>query len=185
MFDQILSPCTSNYATIPIAGQQKNIHMVMSPGHLSPPFIKGCDTPSLQLQIHHHSHLPPLRICSMRWRAATSGMVARMLSRIRMACEGWKRKRICHRENAGTLGWYPSCLRPPQRSPLLYKVYMGLIIKGTIPRVPPFSLWIWGDSHENKLQFFFSNPLWHYEVPLLRWMDDDTGMTQVIQGFQQ
>ena len=23
----------------------------------------------------------------------------------------------------------------------LYKVYMGLIIKGTIPRVPPFSLW--------------------------------------------
>ena len=45
-----------------------------------------------------------------------------------------------HRENAGTLGWYPSCLKPP-RSPLegdipnrypLYKVYMGLIIKGTI-----------------------------------------------------
>ena len=54
----------------------------------------------------------------------------------------------CHRENAGTLGWYPSCLSPP-RSPLkgdipnkypLYKVYMGLIIKGTIPRVPAFSL---------------------------------------------
>ncbi len=47
------------------------------------------------------------------------------------------------------LGWYGSCLTPP-RSPLkgdirnkypLYKVYMGLIIKGTIPRVPPFSLW--------------------------------------------
>ena len=43
-----------------------------------------------------------------------------------------------HRENAGTLGWYPSCLSPP-RSPLkgnissiypLYKVYMGLIVKG-------------------------------------------------------
>ena len=46
------------------------------------------------------------------------------------------------------LGWYPSCLSPP-RSPLkgdipnkypLFKVYMGLIIKGTIPRVPPFSM---------------------------------------------
>ena len=54
-----------------------------------------------------------------------------------------------HRENAGTLGWYPSCVSPP-RSPLegdipnrypLYKVYMGLIIRGTIPRVPPFSSW--------------------------------------------
>ena len=53
------------------------------------------------------------------------------------------------RENAGTLGWYPSCLSPPKR-PLeggipnkypLYKVYMGLITKGTIPQVPPFSLW--------------------------------------------
>ena len=47
----------------------------------------------------------------------------------------------------GTLAWYPSCLKPA-RSPLegdipnrypLNKVYMGLIIKGTIPRVPPFS----------------------------------------------
>ena len=45
---------------------------------------------------------------------------------------------IIHKENAGTLGWYPSCFSPP-RSPLeggipnkypLYKVYMGLIIKG-------------------------------------------------------
>ena len=45
------------------------------------------------------------------------------------------------------LGWYPSCLTP--KKPLkrgisskypLYKVYMGLTIKGTIPRVPPFSL---------------------------------------------
>ncbi len=51
------------------------------------------------------------------------------------------------------LRWYPSCLTPqgalskgiyrdiPNKYPL-YKVYMGLIIKGTIPRVPPFSLWI-------------------------------------------
>ena len=62
----------------------------------------------------------------------------------------WFWKRVAHRENAGTLGWYPSCLSPP-RSPLkgdipnkypLYKVYMGLIIKCTIPRVPPFSLWV-------------------------------------------
>ena len=54
---------------------------------------------------------------------------------------------IKHRENAGTLVWYPSCLSPsksplksdiPNRYPL-YKVYMGLMIKGTISRVPPFS----------------------------------------------
>ena len=51
-----------------------------------------------------------------------------------------------HRENGGTLGWYPSCSRPT-RSPLegdisnkypLYKVYMGLIIKGTLSRVHHF-----------------------------------------------
>ncbi len=60
-----------------------------------------------------------------------------------------------HRENAGTLGWYPSCLSPrkkpfkrglgPNQYPLYISgVYMGLIIKGadTIPRgpFPPFSL---------------------------------------------
>ena len=59
------------------------------------------------------------------------------------------RLRYNHRESAGTLGWYPSCLSPPKR-PLeggipnkypLYRVYMGLIIKGTVPRVPWFSLW--------------------------------------------
>ena len=56
-----------------------------------------------------------------------------------------------HRENGVTLGMVPKLFNPP-RSPLkgvypintykypLYKVYMGLIIKGTIPRVPPFSL---------------------------------------------
>ena len=61
---------------------------------------------------------------------------------------------IFHRENAGTLGWYPSCLSP-RRSPLrgdipnkypLYKVYMGLIIKGTIPRGPhhfPYEFYNW------------------------------------------
>ena len=63
----------------------------------------------------------------------------------------FRNKNGCQRENAGTLGWYPSCLSPP-RSPLkgdipnkypLYKVYMRLITKGTIPRVPPFSLWGW------------------------------------------
>ena len=31
--------------------------------------------------------------------------------------------------------------RYPNKNPL-YEVYVGLIIKGTIPRVPPFSLWI-------------------------------------------
>ena len=34
--------------------------------------------------------------------------------------EQWETEPFHHRENAGTLGWYP-----------LYKVYMGLIIKGT------------------------------------------------------
>ena len=50
-----------------------------------------------------------------------------------------------HKENGGgPLGWRaPSCLTPPLRGPKfpLYKVYMELIIKGTIPRVPPISLW--------------------------------------------
>ena len=31
--------------------------------------------------------------------------------------QGIKKPCINHRENAGTLGWYPSCLTPP-RSPL-------------------------------------------------------------------
>ena len=51
------------------------------------------------------------------------------------------------------LAWYPSCSTPrlePFKGGIpnkyikkysLYRVYMGLIIKGTIPRVPPFSLW--------------------------------------------
>ena len=54
---------------------------------------------------------------------------------------------MIHTESAGTLGMVPSLFNSP-RSPLkgdipnkypLYKVYMGLIVKGTIPRVPPFS----------------------------------------------
>ena len=56
-----------------------------------------------------------------------------------------------HRENAGGfLGWYPSRLGSqksplkgdmgPNKYPRDIKVYMGLIIKGTIPRVPAFSL---------------------------------------------
>ena len=43
---------------------------------------------------------------------------------------GWEK---CHSKNRGTLGMVPLLFN------LLYKVYMGLIIKGTIPRVPPFS----------------------------------------------
>ena len=59
------------------------------------------------------------------------------------------------RENGGTLKMVPYLFNPP-RSPLkgnlynkypLYKVYIGLIIKGTIPRVPPFSLW--PQAHRN------------------------------------
>ena len=55
---------------------------------------------------------------------------------------------LFHRENAGTLRMVP-CLFNPPRSPLkryipnkypLYKVYMGLSIRGTIPRLPAFSL---------------------------------------------
>ena len=47
-------------------------------------------------------------------------------------------------------GWYPSCLTPKEpfkeyyvpNKYSLYKVQMGLFIKSTIPRVPPFSLMI-------------------------------------------
>ena len=59
-----------------------------------------------------------------------------------------------HKENGGTLGMEVPKLFTPPRSPLkgdipnnkypLYKVYMGLIIKGTILRVPAFSLWFMG-----------------------------------------
>ena len=58
---------------------------------------------------------------------------------------------LYHWENGGRvpLGWRaPSCLTPPvgalskgyipNKNPL-YTVYMGLIIKGTIPRAQPFS----------------------------------------------
>ena len=61
------------------------------------------------------------------------------------------------------LGWYPSCLtlqgalqkRIRYKYPL-YKVYMGLIIKGTIPRVPPFSLWhhFQPDTCHEKIAFW-------------------------------
>ena len=69
-----------------------------------------------------------------------------------------------HKENAGTLGMVPYLFHPP-RSPLkvdipnkygLYKVYMGLIIGGTIPRVPAFFLW------ENVTKFWTwkSSKIW-------------------------
>ena len=57
--------------------------------------------------------------------------------------------KIIYRENGGTLGMVPYI---PNKYPL-YKVYMGLIIKGTIPRVAPFSLWI----IENHAQSHVSN----------------------------
>ena len=41
---------------------------------------------------------------------------------------------IDHRKYGGNFGWYPSCLTHPKEP---FKVYMGLIIKGTIPRAPP------------------------------------------------
>ena len=92
-----------------------------------------------------------------------------------------------HRENTGTLGWYPSCLSSP-RSPLkgdisnkypLYLVYMGLIIKGTIPRVPPFSLWFlapeplqtsnmhffWNEQREKPPEGFALSGFHNQEVP--------------------
>ena len=57
----------------------------------------------------------------------------------------------------------PYLFNPP-RSPLkvdiilnkypLYKVYMGLIIRGTIPRVPAFSLW---DSHPHPSNMSVQN----------------------------
>ncbi len=47
----------------------------------------------------------------------------------------------------------------PNKYPLsLYKVYMGLIIKGTIPRVPSFSLWQY--LFRKKYVWFFRPPSW-------------------------
>ena len=55
---------------------------------------------------------------------------------------------IHQRKISGTLGMVPLLFNPPRSHrkgdiPIkypLHKVYMGLIIKGAIPRVPPFSL---------------------------------------------
>ena len=63
------------------------------------------------------------------------------------------------RKISGTLGMVPLLLFNPLGSPLkgdtpnkysLHKVYMGLIIKGTVPRVPPFSPWalFWTEAGE-------------------------------------
>ena len=41
---------------------------------------------------------------------------------------------IDHRKNGGTLGMVPWLFNPPKEP---FKVYVGLIIKGTIPRAPP------------------------------------------------
>ena len=60
-----------------------------------------------------------------------------------------------------TLGWRaPSCLTPARsllKGDILiyptnthYRVYMGLFIQGTIPRVPPFSLWDMGYGYGFK-----------------------------------
>ena len=51
-------------------------------------------------------------------------------------------------ENGGTLTLLPPAVEPPKEpfwkgiyARWIPMVYMGLMIKGTIPRVPPFSLW--------------------------------------------
>ena len=75
------------------------------------------------------------------------------LGQLQSYLEGGSR---CRRENGGILGIVPWLFNPPNSSlkgdipnkyPVykitVYKVCMGLIIKGTIPRVPPFSLWRW------------------------------------------
>ena len=79
----------------------------------------------------------------------------------------------------------------PNKYPL-YKVYMGLIIKGTIPRVPPFSLWI---IHAMaKFQSSISNTALKRTLTLKwrrgwkkttnqEWMPMNKGMTMLHKGF--
>ena len=93
--------------------------------------------------------VPPLNMMNLMMpRPSTKGAAHKGWGK-GWGCYLWMRGGSIHRENAGTLGWYPSCLSPtrrplegdiPNRYPL-YKVYMGLIIKRSIPRVPPFSPW--------------------------------------------
>ena len=109
-------------------------------------FVSMFPTPSTSHQTEWPCH--PSTWCIMMPRPSTKGATHKGWGK-EWGCYLWMRGGSIHRENAGTLGWYPSCLSPT-RSPLegdipnrypLYKVYMGLIIKGTIPRVPPFSPW--------------------------------------------
>ena len=100
-------------------------------------------TPDLSLDSRPQNrprHLTPTSPGLRRSLSRKSGMD----SPYEGASDVWSKS---HRENSGTLEMAP-WLFNPERSPLnwdipnkypLYKVYMGLIIKGTIPRVPPFS----------------------------------------------
>ena len=59
----------------------------------------------------------------------------------------WYPRRLDHRENGGTLGMVPLIINP------LYKVYRGLIIKVSIPRVPPSShLFLGEHNRPNRLR---------------------------------
>ena len=86
--------------------------------------------------------LPVTRKINLNWMIPNLYMGNGCLTKhpFKFGCLEFQVLLLCqtHRENAGTLGWYPSCLSPPRR-PLkgnipnkypLHKVYMGLIIKG-------------------------------------------------------
>ncbi len=69
-------------------------------------------------------------------------MVSMLFSTLFLNCLQWKLNSFICKILLVPLGWYPSCLTHPS-SPLIPNiyVYMGLIVKATIPRVPPISLW--------------------------------------------
>ena len=101
--------------------------------------------PSLPLSLFLPSFGAPLVIVASPWRALIG---SRLVTVLRLLGVGFHEEVGGMDSPFGLTGWYPSCLTPA-RSPLkgdipskypLYKVYTGLIIKGTIPRVPPFSL---------------------------------------------
>ena len=95
--------------------------------------------------------IPVTQISFVNWHVGTvlHGSCVTLRDVSAVSCRYLRDESEFHREIAGTLGMAPYLFNPA-RSPLkvdipnkypLYKVYMGLTIRGTIPRVRAFSLW--------------------------------------------
>ena len=112
------------------------------------PLPRSSNTPLQDLSSRHYSTRIHPMILPVTWKINLNWMIPNLymgngcLTKhpFKFGCLEFQVLLLCqnHRENAGTLGWYPSCLSL-LRSPLkgnvpnkypLYKVHMGLIIKG-------------------------------------------------------